>query len=129
MKDFSKPKNISVNPKTSKMLNLKSLRETLKTGTIDKINKGNISIVSNTSSIKQNKNEQKFSPNIYYNKDIFQYNMNKKSDLEKLKSKTIGGSVTKDKNMRKSNKIKKRESESKKSIFDVLQPNEPAGKN
>ena len=128
IKDFTKPKNISVNNKLQKMINLRSLKETLKTGTIEKLNKEDNISVSNASSLKPSaKTDKNYSPNIYSNKEIIKINKTKNSKLAKTKSRRNGRSATKDKK-RNNSKIKlEKENYPRKSLFEDFHPNEPQG--
>ena len=121
-KDLTRPKNISSNPKNQKPL--KSLKESFKTGTMEK-NRESGSILSEVDlKAKEVPLERPAKANIYSNNEI---GLTHTSNADQLKLQTISGSLTKEKNVKRMSGGGNKRAHSK-SVFEILQDSEPPGR-
>jgi hypothetical protein len=105
---------------------MKSLKETFKSGTIEK-NKVNQSNTSEVYQSHHNQQENGFTANIYSNKDIERNNFTRTSNKKKNSKMILDKSLTKSRNDKKQSLFQENMNQQEKLAFDLFRQNEPAG--
>lgn len=110
------------------MMNMKCLRETFKTGTVEKVGKLNQSLAGELHAPRKQELPVRIYADIDFGRKVATSGKTKISNLEKGQSRTMGGSVTKEKNVSVKKHFQERESAPPKSVFELFQSGEHSGK-
>lgn len=110
------------------MMNIKCLKETFKTGTIEKVGQTNQSATSEINAQRQLPIEEGLYEDINLERKVESLVRAKTPNIHKVQSRTMGGSLTKEKNLSKKTQFQERESAPPKSVFELFQSREKSGK-
>lgn len=120
VKDFGRPKNLTSHAKAHRVMNFKCLKDTFKSGTIERVSRANQSVASETGGARRAPEAGEPCANLCFGDQPDAPVQAKALRARRAKAQTLGGSVTKEKNTAKPAHFQQRESAPPKSVFELF---------